>query len=81
MLVLGKRLQLTQREYGLTMMMHAVLISVDEEVTLMDWGNAIVKRIEKDQEGMSPICLGFCILKDRSKTTNLKLTWLSESDE
>ncbi|XP_062171124.1 glutamate--tRNA ligase, cytoplasmic-like [Alnus glutinosa] len=27
-------------------------ISVDEKITLMDWGNAIVKKIEKGQDGI-----------------------------
>ncbi|KAJ0959821.1 hypothetical protein J5N97_000472 [Dioscorea zingiberensis] len=55
-------------------------ISVDEEVTLMDWGNAIVKKIDKDQDGNLALT-GVLHLEGSVKTTTLKLTWLPESDE
>ncbi|KAM5560835.1 hypothetical protein ABKV19_021804 [Rosa sericea] len=58
----------------------AELISVDEEVTLMDWGNAIVKKIEKDQDGNLALT-GVLHLEGSVKTTKLKLTWLPEIDE
>lgn len=59
----------------------AVSISVNEEVTLMDWGNAIVKEIQKDQEGNATHLSGTLHLEGSVKTTKLKLTWLPESDE
>ncbi|CAN4110843.1 unnamed protein product [Withania somnifera] len=59
----------------------AVSISVNEEVTLMDWGNAIVKEIQKDQEGNITRLSGILHLDGSVKTTKLKLTWLPESDE
>ncbi|XP_059313402.1 glutamate--tRNA ligase, cytoplasmic [Lycium ferocissimum] len=59
----------------------AVSISVNEEVTLMDWGNAIVKEIQKDQEGNVTHLSGILHLEGSVKITKLKLTWLPESDE
>ncbi|KAL6179040.1 hypothetical protein ACLB2K_050556 [Fragaria x ananassa] len=58
----------------------AELISVDEEVTLMDWGNAVVKKIEKDEDGNLALT-GVLHLEGSVKTTKLKLTWLPEIDE
>ncbi|XP_016445352.2 glutamate--tRNA ligase, cytoplasmic-like [Nicotiana tabacum] len=59
----------------------AISISVNEEVTLMDWGNTIVKEIQKDQEGNVTHLSGILHLEGSVKTTKLKLTWLPESDE
>lgn len=59
----------------------AQTISVDEEVTLMDWGNAIVKGIEKDQDGNVTQLTGVLHLEGSVKTTKLKLTWLPETNE
>ncbi|KAL5582767.1 hypothetical protein UlMin_015209 [Ulmus minor] len=59
----------------------AKLIAVDEEVTLMDWGNAIIKGIEKDAEGKVTQLTGVLHLEGSVKTTKLKLTWLPESNE
>ncbi|KAK4282668.1 hypothetical protein QN277_014015 [Acacia crassicarpa] len=59
----------------------AVSISAGEEVTLMDWGNAIVKEIEKDHEGNVTRLSGVLHLEGSVKTTKLKLTWLPEIDE
>ena len=59
----------------------ASAISVNEEVTLMDWGNAIVKEIKKDEEGNVILLNGVLHLEGSVKTTKLKLTWLPESDE
>ncbi|KAL6146417.1 hypothetical protein ACLB2K_057096 [Fragaria x ananassa] len=58
----------------------AELISVDEEITLMDWGNAIVKKIDKDQDGNLALT-GVLHLEGSVKTTKLKLTWLPQIDE
>lgn len=59
----------------------AAAISAGEEVTLMDWGNAIVEEIEKDQEGNITQLSGVLHLEGSVKTTKLKLTWLPEIDE
>ncbi|MBA0600809.1 hypothetical protein Gorai_004007 [Gossypium raimondii] len=59
----------------------AEYISVNEEVTLMDWGNAIVKEIIKDQDGNITQLVGVLHLQGSVKTTKLKLTWLAETSE
>ncbi|KAI8552989.1 hypothetical protein RHMOL_Rhmol06G0310300 [Rhododendron molle] len=56
-------------------------ISVDEEITLMDWGNAIVREITKDESGKVVKLTGVLHLEGSVKTTKLKLTWLPETDE
>lgn len=56
-------------------------ISAGEEVTLMDWGNAVVKEIEKDQDGNVTGLSGVLHLEGSVKTTKLKLTWLPDIDE
>ncbi|KAF7138290.1 hypothetical protein RHSIM_Rhsim07G0219000 [Rhododendron simsii] len=56
-------------------------ISIDEEITLMDWGNAIVKEIKKDQNGTVLRLAGVLHLEGSVKTTKLKLTWLPETSE
>ncbi|KAK0598087.1 hypothetical protein LWI29_031556 [Acer saccharum] len=53
-------------------------VSVDEEVTLKDWGNAIVKEISKDRDGSLK---GVLHLEGSVKTTKLKLTWLPKTSE
>ncbi|KNA19300.1 hypothetical protein SOVF_062830 [Spinacia oleracea] len=59
----------------------AEAISVNEEVTLMDWGNAIIKEIKKDDAGKVTQLIGVLNLDGSVKTTKLKLTWLPEIDE
>ncbi|XP_076950394.1 glutamate--tRNA ligase, cytoplasmic-like [Bidens hawaiensis] len=59
----------------------AMAISVDEEITLMDWGNAIIKKINKGQDGSVSELVGVLHLEGSVKTTKLKLTWLPEIDE
>ncbi|XP_078435221.1 glutamyl/glutaminyl-tRNA synthetase, class Ic [Wolffia australiana] len=59
----------------------ASVISLNEEVTLMDWGNAIIKEIEKDGEGNVVLLKGVLHLEGSVKTTKLKLTWLPETEE
>ncbi|KAK1277337.1 hypothetical protein QJS04_geneDACA015752 [Acorus gramineus] len=56
-------------------------VSTGEEITLMDWGNAIIKGIEKDQDGNITHMTGTLHLEGSVKTTKLKLTWLPETDE
>ncbi|CAK9170905.1 unnamed protein product [Ilex paraguariensis] len=54
---------------------------MDEEVTLMDWGNAIVKEIRKGQDGYVTHLAGVLHLEGSVKTTKLKLTWLPDISE
>ncbi|KAL9378785.1 hypothetical protein Peur_027267 [Populus x canadensis] len=60
---------------------NAESISVNEEITLMDWGNAIVKEIEKDQDGKVTHLSGVLHIEGSVKTTKLKLTWLPDTSE
>lgn len=46
----------------------------------MDWGNAIVKEIKKEN-GIVTQLHGVLHLEGSVKTTKLKLTWLPETDE
>ncbi|TXG71094.1 hypothetical protein EZV62_006029 [Acer yangbiense] len=56
-------------------------VSVDEEVTLKDWGNAVVKEISKDQDGNVTQLTRVLHLEGSVKTTKLKLTWLPKTSE
>ncbi|XP_065852298.1 glutamate--tRNA ligase, cytoplasmic [Euphorbia lathyris] len=53
----------------------------NREITLMDWGNAIVKEIVKDELGRVRELIGVLNLEGSVKTTKLKLTWLPEIAE
>ncbi|WOL03223.1 glutamate--tRNA ligase, cytoplasmic [Canna indica] len=55
-------------------------ITEGEEVTLMDWGNAIVKEIKKEDGNITHL-VGVLHPEGSVKTTKLKLTWLPEIDE
>ncbi|XWS57092.1 hypothetical protein CRYUN_Cryun09bG0141900 [Craigia yunnanensis] len=46
----------------------------------MDWGNAIVKEIIKEDGNMTQL-VGVLHLEGSVKTTKLKLTWLAETSE
>ncbi|RWR94971.1 glutamate--tRNA ligase, cytoplasmic [Cinnamomum micranthum f. kanehirae] len=59
----------------------AASVSVGEEITLMDWGNSIIKEIKKDQDGNITHLMGALHLEGSVKTTKLKITWLPETDE
>jgi len=59
----------------------AKVMKENEEVTLMDWGNAIVRKIHRDDEGKVVKLEGELHLEGDFKTTELKLTWLSDTDE
>ena len=59
----------------------AVSISENEEITLMDWGNAIIKGIRKDRDGNVTQLMGVLHLEGSVKTTKLKLTWLPETND
>ncbi|KAL1534973.1 glutamate--tRNA ligase [Salvia divinorum] len=56
-------------------------ISVNEEVTLKDWGNAVVKEIKKDENEVVTQLVGVLHLEGNVKKTKLKLTWLSDGNE
>ncbi|KAJ6799508.1 glutamate--tRNA ligase, cytoplasmic-like [Iris pallida] len=58
----------------------ALEISDGEEITLMDWGNAIVKEVKKEDGNITHL-IGRLHLEGSVKTTKLKLTWLPETDE
>mgnify|MGYP002775761481 FL=1 len=59
----------------------AAAVSDGEEVTLMDWGNAIVETVQKDSNGTITGIEGRLHLEGSVKTTKLKLTWLPDSPE
>ncbi|PIA54692.1 hypothetical protein AQUCO_00900927v1 [Aquilegia coerulea] len=59
----------------------ALSISVDEEITLMDWGNAIIKEIRRDADGNVTELVGVLHLEGSVKSTRLKLTWLPDIHE
>ncbi|KAF5204497.1 Glutamine--trna ligase [Thalictrum thalictroides] len=59
----------------------ALSISVNEEITLMDWGNAIIKEIRKDEDGNVTELIGGLHLEGSVKSTKLKLTWLPDIPE
>ncbi|XP_006644043.1 glutamate--tRNA ligase, cytoplasmic-like [Oryza brachyantha] len=58
----------------------ASVISIGEEVTLMDWGNAIIKEI-KTENGIITELLGVLHLEGSVKMTKLKLTWLPDIED
>ncbi|XP_042385722.1 glutamate--tRNA ligase, cytoplasmic-like [Zingiber officinale] len=55
-------------------------ITEGEEVTLMDWGNAVVKEIKKEDGNITQL-VGVLHPEGSVKTTKLKLTWLPETEE
>lgn len=58
----------------------AKLLTVNEEITLMDWGNAIVDEIIKDGDKIVEI-KGHLHLEGDFKKTKYKLTWLAYSED
>ncbi|PGH05301.1 glutamate-tRNA ligase [Blastomyces parvus] len=57
------------------------LLKVDEEITLMNWGNAFVRDISLDAQGMvSSLGLELNLAGDVKKTDK-KVTWLSSAQE
>lgn len=58
----------------------ASTVSEGEEVTLMDWGNAIITEIKKVNGSVTNL-VGVLHPEGSVKTTKLKLTWLSDTDE
>jgi len=59
----------------------AATIAEGEEVTLMDWGNAVVDKIKKDTTGKVVSIEGHLHLEGSVKDTSKKLTWLAESSD
>ena len=58
----------------------ASVVSVGEEVTLMDWGNAIIREIKTDNGTITQL-VGELHLEGSVKMTKLKLTWLSDIED
>ncbi|KAM0905668.1 hypothetical protein ACQ4PT_017259 [Festuca glaucescens] len=58
----------------------ASVISVGEEVTLMDWGNAIIREIKTDNGTITQL-VGELHLEGSVKMTKLKLTWLPDIED
>jgi glutamyl-tRNA synthetase len=56
----------------------AAAIKVNEEVTLMDWGNAIITEKVHGEDGSVKELKGKLHLEGDFKTTEKKLTWLAE---
>jgi len=59
----------------------AASIEQGEEVTLMDWGNAIIDEIQKDSSGNVTVLKGRLHLEGSVKSTKKKLTWLPVVDD
>ncbi|KAJ2868914.1 glutamate--tRNA ligase [Coemansia erecta] len=58
----------------------AAAFECGEEVTLMDWGNAIVEAVEKNQGVVTSVTMRLHLDGD-VKTTKKKLTWLGQHPE
>ncbi|KAG2176818.1 hypothetical protein INT44_007482 [Umbelopsis vinacea] len=59
----------------------AASFELNEEVTLMDWGNAFVRDIKKDESGKVTSVELDLHLEGDFKKTKKKVTWLSYGDE
>ncbi|KAF9206558.1 hypothetical protein BGZ49_002227 [Haplosporangium sp. Z 27] len=56
-------------------------LEINEEVTLMDWGNAFIRSIEKNDEGVVTGVQAELHLEGDFKKTKKKLTWLADGPE
>ncbi|KAF8982271.1 hypothetical protein BGZ46_001552 [Entomortierella lignicola] len=56
-------------------------LEINEEVTLMDWGNAFIRSIEKSDEGVVTGVQAELHLEGDFKKTKKKLTWLADGPE
>lgn len=56
-------------------------IEQGEEITLMDWGNAIVEKVIKNEQGQVVELVGVLHLEGDFKKTKKKLTWLPTNPE
>jgi len=59
----------------------AISISPGEEVTLMDWGNAVIHSLIKNENGELTGLNGSLHLEGSVKATDRKLTWLPTIDD
>ncbi|KAK9462537.1 tRNA synthetases class I, catalytic domain-containing protein [Lipomyces oligophaga] len=59
----------------------AQTFSEDEEVTLMDWGNAFIRKITKDESGIVTVIGAELHLDGDFRKTDKKITWLAKSDD
>ncbi|GBG78275.1 hypothetical protein CBR_g26306 [Chara braunii] len=59
----------------------ALAVSEGEEVTLMDWGNAFVRKVTKNEDGKVTGLEGDLHPEGSVKTTKLKLTWLPQIND
>ncbi|GAA5827708.1 hypothetical protein JCM11251_001799 [Rhodosporidiobolus azoricus] len=58
----------------------AASFAVDEEVTLMDWGNAFIRSIKKDAQGKVEAIEAELNLEGDFKKTKKKVTWLASPE-
>ncbi|KAF9127765.1 hypothetical protein BGX30_014645 [Mortierella sp. GBA39] len=73
-----------QTAYGPTIWMDQAdckELEINEEVTLMDWGNAFIRSIEKNSEGVVTSVNAELHLEGDFKKTKKKLTWLADGAE
>eukprot|EP00002_Diphylleia_rotans_P019422 TRINITY_DN3759_c0_g1_i1.p1 TRINITY_DN3759_c0_g1~~TRINITY_DN3759_c0_g1_i1.p1 ORF type:complete len:752 (-),score=162.80 TRINITY_DN3759_c0_g1_i1:233-2488(-) len=56
-------------------------IAQDEEITLMDWGNAFVTGITRDETGKVTALEGKLNLEGSVKNTKKKLQWVADTDD
>ncbi|KAF9987340.1 hypothetical protein BGZ65_004098 [Modicella reniformis] len=56
-------------------------LELNEEVTLMDWGNTFIRSIEKNSEGVVISVQAELHLEGDFKKTKKKLTWLADGPE
>lgn len=59
----------------------AGLVAEGEEVTLMSWGNVIIKSVTKDASGVVTALAGELNLAGDVKKTKKKLTWLADTPD
>ncbi|EYU24804.1 hypothetical protein ABFS82_13G019200 [Erythranthe guttata] len=60
----------------------AELVSVNDEVTLKDWSNGVIKEIKRGENGNVTQLVGVLHLEGSVKQTKMmKLTWLADSTE
>jgi len=59
----------------------AATMGADEEITLMSWGNAIVRSVTRDASGAVVALAGELNLAGSVKSTKKKVTWLAKTDE
>ncbi|RKO94946.1 hypothetical protein CXG81DRAFT_15885, partial [Caulochytrium protostelioides] len=55
----------------------ATAFDIDEEVTFMDWGNAYIRSVERDAQGLVTAITAELHLDGDFKKTKKKVTWLS----